>query len=91
MTLLNELSAAQAAQKIKSGEITSEQLVRACIERIEAREQIGASLEFVKDFQHGSTSKNEEKLRLVTPPEPPRLRKDERSASWPVTGLKMMC
>ena len=40
MTLLNELSAAQAAQKIKSGEITSEQLVRACIERIEAREDV---------------------------------------------------
>jgi len=40
MTLLNELSASEAAQKIKSGEITSEQLVRACIERIEAREDV---------------------------------------------------
>ena len=34
MTLLNELSASEAAKKIKAGEITSEQLVRACIERI---------------------------------------------------------
>src|SRR4051812_46793944 len=27
----------------------------------------------------------------VTPPLPPRLRKLDRSASWPVAGLKMMC
>ena len=40
MTLLNELSASEAAKKIKAGEITSEQLVRACIERIEAREDV---------------------------------------------------
>ncbi len=40
---LNELSASEAAQQIADGKITSEQLVRACIERIDARErEVGA-------------------------------------------------
>jgi len=40
MTALNELSATDAAQKIAAGSITSEQLVRACLERIAAREDV---------------------------------------------------
>lgn len=35
---LNELSAVEAARRIAAGEITSEALVRACLDRIEARE-----------------------------------------------------
>lgn len=38
MTSLNELSAAEAAAKIASGEISAEQLVQACINRIAARD-----------------------------------------------------
>jgi len=34
----NELSAAEAARRIESGELTAEALARACLERIEARE-----------------------------------------------------
>jgi Asp-tRNA(Asn)/Glu-tRNA(Gln) amidotransferase A subunit family amidase len=35
---LHELSAAEAARRIAAGEVTSEALVRACLERIEVRE-----------------------------------------------------
>lgn len=38
MTALNELTASEAARRIAAGEITSESLVRACLERIEARD-----------------------------------------------------
>ena len=38
MTRLNELSAAQAARLIESGEATSEALAAACLERIAARD-----------------------------------------------------
>ena len=38
MKALNELMASEAAQRIAAGEITSEALVRACLDRIEARE-----------------------------------------------------
>ena len=39
MTAFNELTAAEAARAIAEGRITSEALVRACLERIEAREE----------------------------------------------------
>ncbi len=43
MTSLNLLSAAEAGKQIASGKITSEQLVRDCLERINAREpEVGA-------------------------------------------------
>ena len=38
MTALNELTAVEAARRIRAGEITSEALVRACLERIETRD-----------------------------------------------------
>ena len=38
MTALNELTASEAARRIAAGEITSEALVRACLDRIEARD-----------------------------------------------------
>src|SRR5712671_5934696 len=39
MSLLNELSAAQAARLIETGKATSEALTGACLERIAAREK----------------------------------------------------
>ena len=46
---LNELSATQAADKISKGEITSEELVRACLERIE---QIDGEIEAWEYLNH---------------------------------------
>ena len=40
LTELTELSATEAVSMILSGKISSEELVRACIERIEEREPI---------------------------------------------------
>ena len=40
MTALNELSALDALTKIRAGELTSEKLVRSCLERIEEREEL---------------------------------------------------
>lgn len=43
MTELHELSAIEAAAKIKSGDLKAEQLVRSCLERIDERDQhVGA-------------------------------------------------
>ena len=44
---LNKLSATEAARKIRSGEISSEELVRACIDRIEDREPTVHAWEFL--------------------------------------------
>ena len=44
---LNELSAVEAAGKIRSGEISSEELVRACLDRIEEREPVIRAWEFL--------------------------------------------
>ena len=51
MTALNQLTATEAGELIAKGEITSEELVRACIERIDARESdVGAWQAFDRDL-----------------------------------------
>ena len=42
----NALSAVDAARAVRSGELTSEELVRACIDRIEGRDRVVGAFEF---------------------------------------------
>ncbi len=54
MQKLNELSAREAARRLAARDITAEQLARACLERIEAREStVGAWIHLDPDARPG--------------------------------------